>query len=547
MKRAPLTLTLTLALSIAGCGYFNSMYNANREFANAERARERGDAAAARTAYAASIEKAAKSYRRYPNGRWADDALYLIARARFELREYAAARAAFTELLSKNTDAQMRARAHAYLGASNVALASTDAGLMQLDSALAQLDRQGDLAGFAHHWRARARAAAGDVAGAWTDLDAVQSPADPEYTAVQIERIVLGITSSDSARTTAAFTALLTSPAAYRRLDTLNKLVTSAVTRFGANAARVMITQPQVDWLGASRDSLTLLRAQLAAGAGDTAAAYHDLQQLTERSSAIMSASARVALARSRLTHVNNLDQLFDIRSLLLPAIANNEAPALITSIRMVEVLVQRAASTGQPLALFTAAEIARDELRAPALARKLFVTFAEVGTQTPWAGKALLAALALDPDHQDASTLRARLAALPANPYSAAVRGESAEEAYTLAETRLSRSMIALRSEAAQLAKDRESAVMRATFELDSIKLAARADTIRAGCGVMIDTLALSGIRADSVRTACVRGDKAVLAAYLKADTMKWKVMSPLDSLRARQKRGKVGTDTIK
>ena len=50
---------------------------------------------AARTAYTASMAKAAKSYRKYPHSRWADDALFLIARARFQLGDYLPARAAF--------------------------------------------------------------------------------------------------------------------------------------------------------------------------------------------------------------------------------------------------------------------------------------------------------------------------------------------------------------------------------------------------------------------------------------------------------------------
>jgi hypothetical protein len=217
---------------------------------------------------------------------------------------------------------------------------------------------------------------------------------------------------------------------------------------------------------------------------------------------------------------------------------------------RLVDVLVRRAAETGQPLALFAAAEIARDDLGAGSLARQLFITFADVGGQTPWAGKALLAALALAPNAPDANDLRARMAALPSNPYTSALRGDDAEAAYATAEDRLDRSLTALRSEASQLAQQQETGVTRMVFVLDSVKLAARTDTLRARCGVMVDTLALTGIRADSVRSVCVRGDTELLASYLKIDTLRWKpggVPSDTVSTRKRTRTPTLKTDTIK
>ena len=87
-------LLLFGTLALAGCGYFNALYNAQRRFAEAERAERSGDAAGAHSGYVAAVERAANSYRRYPNSRWADDALFLIGRARFAMGEVAAAKAA---------------------------------------------------------------------------------------------------------------------------------------------------------------------------------------------------------------------------------------------------------------------------------------------------------------------------------------------------------------------------------------------------------------------------------------------------------------------
>src|SRR5690606_2069703 len=83
--RALRQLALSALLLVGGCGYFNSLYNANRRFADAERAAQNGDRARANREYLEAIERAAVSYRRYPDGRWADDALLLIGRARFGL------------------------------------------------------------------------------------------------------------------------------------------------------------------------------------------------------------------------------------------------------------------------------------------------------------------------------------------------------------------------------------------------------------------------------------------------------------------------------
>ncbi|MGQ0813135.1 MAG: hypothetical protein ACT4O1_01555 [Gemmatimonadota bacterium] len=551
MNVKQLALTGFLALALSNCGYFNSLYNARRQFADAERLRMRGDLLTARGGYIGSIEKAARSYRKYPTGRWADDALYLIARSRFQLGEYPAARAAFTQLLSTTSEAEIRAGAHAYAGAAALLLAEPVTAVMHLDSALLRLGDAAPQTGFAHLWRARARVATGAVAGAWADLDAVTDPGDSEYGAVQLERIALAIGARDSLRAGAAFAALLADRNVRRRIDTLSALAIRASAQFGASAARAMLAQPRAEWPDAPRDSLELIRARIAADAGDTLSANRELMQLAGRATGPTAATARVLVARARLRHVQDLQQLSAIRSLLLPAIAHADAQLLIRTIPMVQVLVQRSATTGQSVAIFTAAEIARDELGAPQLARKLFVTFADIAAQSPWAAKALLAAIAIAPADPETADLRLRLAALPANPYTPVTRGESASDAYDTAEERLARSMTALREEAAQLASQEGGTVLRAIAVLDSLTAAARTDTLRANCGMMLDTLALTGMRADSVRAACMRRDTTMVAGYLKIDTLAWLPgVAPDDSLRLRRRvtaPRPAGRDTIK
>lgn len=171
------------------CGYFNTMYNANQRFRAAERAAARGDSAAAVQAWTDAIAKAAASYRGHPDGRWADDALFLIGRARFALGETEAAEAAFLTLLEMPLEPGARAAALAWLGAAQVRLGAADDGLARLDSALAgPLDE--DAAGFARLWRARAAFELGRP-DAWAELDAAATTNASPWRAAALDGIAM--------------------------------------------------------------------------------------------------------------------------------------------------------------------------------------------------------------------------------------------------------------------------------------------------------------------------------------------------------------------
>ncbi len=542
MSRRSLALALALALGLSGCGYFNSLYNARREFADAERAALTGQQAQAQQGYTGAIEKAAKSYRKYPRGRWSDDALHLIARARFELGEYPAARAAATELLNVTSDATMRADAHAIVGASALHLQDEETAIAHLDSALTGASEM--LRGRVHLWRARAFRATGATQRAWTDLDAVPAD-DPSYIAVQLERINFGIQQRDSARTAAAFATVLTHGDARRNIDTIFDLALHAVSAFGAATTRHLLNAPLPDWLASARDSVALVRAELALGAGDTTTATTELMQLASRSAVVVASAARIRIARSKLPNAASLEDLREVRTLLLPAITEATVPSLLHNMRVVEALVGKAQTSGQPLALFAAAEVARDELNAKPLARRLFITFVDVA-QTPWSAKALLAALALAPDAADSDSLRARLASYTSSPYAQALAQGGDPEAFAIAEERLQRSLIALREEGAQLANQQDVAVGRVVATLDSLRIVARTDSARISCGLMIDTLSIIGTRADSVRVACMRADTIKVAEYMTLDSMIWRpdLRNRADSIAGRRR---INTRNIK
>jgi tetratricopeptide (TPR) repeat protein len=509
---------LILALVLSGCGYFNSLYNAKRQFAEGERASARGAVQPAQDAYKGAIEKAARSYRKHPKGRWSDDALHVIARARFELGEYPAARAAAHELLALSSDPAMRADAHAIAGASALALDDVQTALVHLDTAV--VGASDALRGRAHLWRARAYRKTNELERAWQDLDAVDAD-DPYYLTVQLERINFGVQQRDTARTTAAFASVLARAATRQNLDTVFDLALQAVQVFGASATRTMLSAPLPDWLTSARDSVALIRAEVALRGGDTLSAVDELAQLSARSIAVVANAARLRLARTKLPRASELEDLQELRNILLPAITDPSVPPVLRNMRIVEMLVQKSQTSGQPVALYAAAEVARDELGAYPLARRLFTTYADVAPQTPWAAKALLAAIALAPDAPESAVLRTRLGALSTSPYAQALNGGTDPQAFAVAEERLQRSLIAMRDEGGQLADRQDVAVNRAVATLDSLRLAAHTDSVRHSCGMLIDTLAIVGVRADSVRGACMRADTIKLADFLKADTM--------------------------
>jgi hypothetical protein len=66
MRHGLRAATIAITLLLAGCGYFNTMYNAQRRFRDAQRADARGDQATARAAYIESIEKPRRAIVRTP-------------------------------------------------------------------------------------------------------------------------------------------------------------------------------------------------------------------------------------------------------------------------------------------------------------------------------------------------------------------------------------------------------------------------------------------------------------------------------------------------
>jgi hypothetical protein len=530
MRRA-VAIAVAAALGLSACAYFNALYNAKRLFAEAETAAARGQTGAADASYTRAIEKAAKSLRKDPDGRWADDALYLIGRAHFARGDAAAARAALERLLRETSDREIATGARAYLGAAIVRLGQPGEALIHLDSAIDQAGRGSDLAAFARLWRARARFALGDEEAAWEDIELAARHKSVMGREARLEWAAKAVQLDQPERAVAAFAALFADRDAHRYADSVHALAARARARWGAERSRALLDAvDESSWPAAARDALRLRRAELLAAAGDTAAAVPLARSVAERAAGSTADRARVLLARWALARAQDVGEMDAVRGLLLPAIADLDARRLLHALRVLAVLLEYPAEIGEPLALFAAAELARDELAAPLIARSLFVSYADLVPSSVWAPKALLAALALAPADDQAEELRRRLDRHVSNAYLVAAWGGEPGPSYESAEDSLSKALTTLRKRANTDAERRDALLVQAVNALDSLRAAARADTVRAACQLVLDSLRVAGIRADSLRAACERGDSLRMDSLLVIDTL---LLLRPDSLR--------------
>ena len=162
-------------------------------------------------------------------------------------------------------------------------------------------------------------------------------------------------------------------------------------------------------------------------------------------------------------------------------------------------------------------------------MARALFTAYADVAPTAVWAPKALLAAIALDPEPEEAERLRRRLEAHRGNVYLLALSGGEPGPRYEEAENTLASVLSDLLRRADEEATRRDALVVQTLARLDSLRAAMRADSLMAGCNALLDSLGIGGIRADSLRAACVRADSLRMDSILTIDTV---LLLP-DSLR--------------
>lgn len=408
----------------AGCVYYNALYNAEQLFDDGERAYREGQDSVARARFSEVVDKAAKGYRQEPEGEWADDALLLLGRAYLRLGDLRDARGALEQAMILATADEARLAAGLYLGVSYAQAGDADTALPYLNRALQGLPR-GPWAAEGHLWRARILIAAGEVlAGLW-DLDQAGSMHDGLRMEAALERVQWGIRLGDRDRVAEGINRLLSYREAGQRVDTVLALAESTAERWGPDvAADLLAGADSARWQRNPRGLVRLGRARFLRAAGDTAAARELVRRVAGGYGA-SAAEARLELARAQFAQARDLLDARDALPVLLPSLSSPEVAALVASLEEVESLAER--GLDDPLAWFAAGELARDDLAAPALARGLFLAYADQAPSDPWAPKALLAALDVTMDEGGRAWLRGRLEGRGESPYVLAASGQPA------------------------------------------------------------------------------------------------------------------------
>lgn len=417
MSRQRARLLLPGLTLLWGCVYYNGLYNAQRVFDEAERLDRMGRHAEARERYGEALLRAAESYRKDREGRWADDALYIVGRCYLRQGELLRAGEAFARALELTGDRDLRRSATLYQGAVLALTGSPQAGLMRINDAIRELSA-GARRGEGHLWRARALFSTGRVQEALWDLDRAGEQ-DPRLAATAaLERLGWGLALDDPGLAGAGARAILTTAEGAFLSDTLEALVLLGSESWGPRVAVALLEGlDRAPWPGEARARALLFRASLAAEAGDTAAATVDAQRVAAGSGA-RATEGRIWLVRMLAGAATSIEDLADLRPLLLPAIGDSDALGLLETFRQLELLELHAERRDPTVALFAAAELARDHLGAYALAADMFVRYADLDPASPWSGKALLAARSLLPQGDRREHLRRRVSRMSSNPY---------------------------------------------------------------------------------------------------------------------------------
>ena len=111
MRRVGTVALVLVALSIAGCAYYNGMWSAERLARDARRQEAKGLEAEAKLSWGRAALKAESVLVRHPRSRWADDALVLQGEGLARSGACAAAASPLGRALQAVTDDALRERA----------------------------------------------------------------------------------------------------------------------------------------------------------------------------------------------------------------------------------------------------------------------------------------------------------------------------------------------------------------------------------------------------------------------------------------------------
>jgi tetratricopeptide (TPR) repeat protein len=429
----------TIALGVAGCTYFNGMYNANRFARQAEQSERAGRIAEARDRWASAQMHAESLTSRHPTSRWVEDALLVRGRALVHLSYFSDAVPVLEDAVRRATRPGQRDEAFLLLGEASLPIRRFAEARQAFDSVLAS-GRPGPREE-ALLLRGRALLGLGKPDSALLDLRASTHP----HARYDLARLLLA--RGDTADAGALYDALVPQRP-YVAADWRPALDSMAAAGMLTHAAEL------VDRLTARKDLGDGDRARLLLddatrrlrGAADTAGALGRFQAVASAApDSVEAKAAAVMLAQVTIARAANDSELGPPRERLQTLTleggeAGQQAGTVLRMASLVDTL--GAAATAPDAFWFERAEVLRDSLHAGLLAAMDFAEMARLFPASPWAAKGLVAAIA--GGHPAADSLRGLLERrFGASPYALAVAGSGAgAEAFASLEDSLRRTL---------------------------------------------------------------------------------------------------------
>ncbi|HSG82222.1 MAG TPA: hypothetical protein VLC48_08235 [Gemmatimonadota bacterium] len=397
----------------AGCVYFNQLYNANRLFEQGRSDVESGRTGSGQASLATAISKAERIVQNNPNSRWADDALRLIVRSRILRGEWEEAAAAGEQLLTYARNHEDSVEVAGYLGTAKLYLGEIATADSLLSVALTA-DPDDEVRASLYLNRGRARAALRRQDEADADF-AAASALRPKWVEPRLDRVRLLVGLRRSEQAAAEMAALFDLPlneAEERQVINLVDFLAASSPETGVAA----LTDVESSSLRPEdRARLVKMRGDMKIEIGRTEEGLADYRLAVSMAPESLSAvEAEAAIIKRRLTTTRVPEELEAPRTMMvrlsrIPAFrSSQEASRLRDMLIRMDFWISSGA-----LGYMLAAEAARDELEAPVLARRLFLTYADAEPAALWVPKAILAALELtdlDSDAPSADELRQRL-----------------------------------------------------------------------------------------------------------------------------------------
>lgn len=410
-----------LALSTLACAHHNVVRNAGVLYAQADGLRRSGNDTAAAAHYADVVRKTSDALRSQPSGSWSEEARLLLGRAHYRLGHLREARAALQGMTVVDEAPEL-------VGAAEVYLALVEESVGQRSEALRRVQRsfegplEPDVLAEARLLQARLEIRRGATDRSWWALDrAIEAQAS-----ARVEAVLTGlrgaIESGQREHARFALGRVLSYREAGERVDDVESMLRPVVDGWGPDdALELFEALDSGRWARGPLGRLQLMRAQLLFESGSV----QEARALAARVSDGLDQSAveaRIVLSIWQAVALRDLSGLPRLRAELLPAASEPTVSARLRHVDDLEAYVE--AGLEDPLAWYAAAEVARDDLAAPFLARGLFLAYADAAVDDPWVPKALLAALDVSREEGDRAWLRGRLEAYGGSPYVLAARG---------------------------------------------------------------------------------------------------------------------------